>query len=324
MYSKIIDLKDGENIKGYYLVKRAELRVSNQSKKQYIDATLTDKTGEVNAKLWSADDTDMIFFEPGTVIKIAAKVKMWNEKPQLSISAYKHPDANDNINIAQFIPSAPIDADTLYEYVEETINSFKENNLRLLVSSLVTDKKEKLLVYPAAKSNHHSVRSGLLYHIYRMLKTAKALASVYTNVNLDLLEAGIILHDLYKIEEMNISEVGLVTDYSAEGNLLGHISIGISAIETKAKELHIESENVLLLKHMLLSHHYFPEFGSPVFPMFLEAELLHHIDIIDARVYDFEEQYKKLEHGAMSEPIWSLDRRRIYKPSFVDESKEQL
>ncbi len=321
MYSKIIDLKDGENIKGYYLVKRAELRVSNQSKKKYIDATLTDQTGEVNAKLWSAEETDMIYFNAGSIVKIAAKVKMWNEKPQLSISAYRSPTPEENIDISDFIPSAPIKPEILFNYVEETINSFKEDDIRLLVSSLITDKKQQFMIYPAAKSNHHSVRSGLLYHIYRMLKTAKALATVYENVNLDLLEAGIILHDLYKIEEMNISEVGLVTDYSAKGNLLGHISIGISEIESKARELHIDTENVLLLKHMLLSHHYFPEFGSPVFPMFLEAELLHHIDIIDARVYDFEEQYKKLEPMSMSEPIWSLDRRRIYKPSFIETGK---
>ncbi len=317
MYTKIKDFKDGDNIVGFYLVKNAELRIANQSKKQYIDATLVDKTGEVNAKLWSAEESDMIIFETGTVIKIGAKVKTWNDKPQLNINKYRIPAPEDNINISDFVPSAPIDAEILYEYMDETINSFQEEDLKLLVTSLVNDKKEKLMVYPAAKSFHHAVRAGLLYHIYRMLKMAKAMKTVYDDINIDLLCAGIILHDLYKTEEMEINEVGLVHKYSPSGNLLGHISLGVSAIESKARELHIDTENVLLLKHMVLSHHYYPEHGSPVFPMFLEAEMLHHIDIIDARVYDFCEQYKKISHKTVSEPVWSMDKRRVYKPSFA-------
>ncbi|PID82835.1 MAG: 3'-5' exonuclease [Clostridiales bacterium] len=322
MYTKIIDLKDGDNITGYYLVKKSELRIATQSKKTYIDITLVDKTGEVNAKLWAADENDLIIFNPGSIVKINAKVKNWNEKLQLNINKYRNPAPEENIKVSDFVPSAPIPAQDLYDYMYETIKSFKDEELRLIVTSLVNDKKDKLMVYPAAKSFHHSVRSGLLYHIYRMLKLAKAMATVYENVNLDLLCAGVILHDLYKTEEMNISDVGLVTDYSPAGNMIGHISLGVSGIETKAKELHIDSEVVLLLKHMVLSHHYYPEYGSPVFPMFLEAELLHYIDVVDARVYDFTENYEKLNSGEISQPVFSLDRRRIYRPSFVKTKRD--
>lgn len=318
MFTKIKDFKEGMTCTGFFLLKRVEIKVAQNSKK-FIDMIIADQTGEENAKLWNVADQDIVDFKSGQVMKLRGKVKIWNEKFQFSIDERRPSLPSDNININDFIKSAPYEAEYLYDFVMETISSFRNNNLKLLVGALVKDKEKELMIYPAAKTNHHSIRTGLLYHIFRMLKTAESLKMVYENINLDLLRAGIIVHDLYKIDEMEINELGLVSNYTISGNLLGHISMGVTEIEKKANLLSIDDEIVLLLRHMVLSHHYFAEFGSPVKPMFLEAELLHHIDLIDSRVYDIEDMYNSMEDGAMSEPVWSLDRRRIYKPKYSEE-----
>jgi 3'-5' exoribonuclease len=174
--------------------------------------------------------------------------------------------------------------------------------------------KDKLEFYPAAKSNHHSIRGGLLYHIQRMLAASKALCDIYKNVSTDLLYTGVILHDIAKIEEMNSNELGIVTEYSKEGELLGHITIGVNIVHEAGKELGLDPEAVLAVKHMILSHHYEADFGSPKKPCFIEAELLHYIDMIDARVYDMEKAIKDIEKGTFSEPVLSIERRKIYRP----------
>lgn len=310
----VIDLKDGMNITGFYLVKRAEVRLSNASKKQYLDTTLTDTTGEINAKAWGIDEHVLETFVSGKIVKINAKVKMWNEKNQLSINKYRMSVPEDRLRVQDFVPTAPGDVDEYLKYIDSRIQMINDDHLRILTKSILQDKMDSFMIYPAAKSNHHAVRSGLVYHVYRMLRLADAMKGVYVDIDIDLLNAGIILHDLCKIDEMDINEVGLVTEYTVRGNMLGHISMGVAEIALKARELGIDGEIVMLLQHMILSHHYFPEFGSPVFPMFLEAELLHHIDVIDARVYDFGNIYRGMELGNVSEPIWSLDKRRVYRP----------
>ena len=133
----------------------------------------------------------------------------------------------------------------------------------------------------------------------------------------ELLAAGVILHDLCKTEEMDSDEMGVVRDYSREGLLLGHLVLGVTRIQEAANELGIQSEEVLLLQHMMLSHNGEAEFGSPRKPMFPEAEALHWVDLLDARMNEMQTAISKLKPGVFSEKIWSLDRR-LYRPQVED------
>ncbi len=196
------------------------------------------------------------------------------------------------------------------------VDQINNPDIQKLVRLLIEEKHEKLLYYPAAKSNHHAIRSGLLYHILRMLQTGEAITKVYTELDTDLIYAGIILHDLAKIDEMNANNLGIVSEYSRDGQLLGHLIQGIKDIDRVARENNIDEEVVVVIEHMILSHHYEPEFGSPKKPMFPEAEVLHYIDIIDARIYDMNRVLGQVEEGSFSEPVWVLDRRRLYKSTF--------
>ena len=195
----------------------------------------------------------------------------------------------------------------------ETAQAFSNVPLRRLTLHLLSRFSEKLHYYPAAQRIHHAERSGLLHHTTGMLRLAKKVAEQYPWLNADLLFAGVILHDLCKTEEMDSDQMGVVRDYSREGLLLGHLVLGVTRIQEAANELGIHSEEVLLLQHMLLSHHGEPDFGSPRKPMFPEAEALHWVDLLDARMNEMQTAIGKLKPGVFSEKIWSLDRR-LYRP----------
>lgn len=154
---------------------------------------------------------------------------------------------------------------------------------------------------------------GLLYHTLRMLLSGEKLGEVYNFLNMDYVYAGVILHDICKILEMDSDQYGVVSDYTMEGKLLGHIIQGIKEIEIEGEKIGIDREKSVVLQHMVLSHHYEPEFGSPKKPMTPEAELLHFLDIIDARMFDFEHALEGIEPGGFTDKIWLLDNRNLYK-----------
>ena len=191
---------------------------------------------------------------------------------------------------------------------------FSDEDLKRLCLKTLEDNKEKLLYWPAASKNHHAEFAGLLYHMKRMLDGGKAMCEVYGDMlDKDLLLCGVILHDMEKINEIESDENGIASSYSFEGQLLGHIVQGVKSIEKNCEELGIDEEKKIMLEHMILSHHYEPEFGSPKRPLFPEAEMLHYLDIIDARMYDMEDALRNVEPGEFSERVWTLDNRRIYK-----------
>lgn len=311
IYKKISELMVGEEIQGYFIIRALNIKTSANNKK-YYDFTLADKTGEVNAKLWDVKDEYEETFKPGILVKVKGNVTSWQNMTQLKVTQLRVTNDEDDISITDYVPSAPFEADDMYNELEETILSFKNNDLKRLVSEIVSEYKERLMTAPAAKSNHHAIRSGLLYHLKRMIKTGNALCEIYDNVDRDLLIASIILHDIEKINEMNSDDLGIVSEYTREGQLLGHIIMGIKKIDEVAKRLGVDPELSLVLQHIVLAHHYEPEFGSPKKPMVPEGELLHYIDIIDARMYDMDLAYRDVEAGEFSNPIWVLDKRRLY------------
>lgn len=308
---RISDFVVGEEIQGFFIIKALNVKTSSNNKK-YLDFTLADKTGEVNAKLWDVKDNFEELYKTGILVKIRGTVTSWQNNTQLKVTRIRIANDEDNISITDYVPSAPYDANDMYSELEMTINNFKNDELRRLLLAIVEEYQEKLLTAPAAKSNHHAIRSGLLYHLKRMIQTGKALCQVYTHVDEDLLIAGIILHDMEKINEMVSDNLGIVSEYSREGQLLGHIIMGVKKIDEVAKRLGVDNELSLVLQHIVLSHHYEPEFGSPKKPMLPEGELLHYIDMIDARMYDMELAYRDTNPGEFTQPIWVLDKRRLY------------
>lgn len=309
--TQIINLKPGDSVFGIYILRKKELKEAS-NKKQFIDLVFMDSTGEIGGKIWDANEALYNSLIPNKLYNVYAKVDSWKESLQLNIIKMQFADANTQERIAEFVPSAPLPPGEMLREVYSYAGKIENTEIRKLVLKLLRDKEEKLMYYPAARSLHHSVRSGLLYHVVRMLRVSEKLKNVYQEINLSLLYAGVLIHDLAKIGELESDELGF-SEYSKEGQLLGHLLMGIRDIEIAGRELGTSQEVILLLQHMVAGHHYEPEYGSPKKPMFLEAELLHYIDMIDARVYDYENTLKNVEKGSFSEPVWSLDKRRLYK-----------
>lgn len=310
---RISEIAAGDDVQGFYLIKECSPRVSSGNK-LYLDIQLMDGTGEINSKYWEAQDADIQAFTAGTIVKLRGTVQLFQNKLQLRISKLRPSVESDNVRTEDFVASAPWDAKWMLEQIEGYVAAMTVEDLKKLCQAFLDTYRDRLLYYPAAKSNHHAIRSGLLYHVLRMLQAAERLLQVYTNLNRDLLYTGVLLHDLAKIEEMDAGELGMVKTYTRPGQLLGHLIQGITLVDRLGKELGVSEEWLLLVEHMILTHHYEPEFGSPKKPMIPEGELLHYLDMIDARMYDMENVLAPVEPGQFSEPVWALDKRRLYKP----------
>lgn len=313
-FMKISDFNIDQKIEGFYLIKEIEAKTTSNGS-SYLDMSLSDNTGDINAKLWDCKEEDIAKYSKNDIVKIRGIVDEWQGKKQLRIMLIRLSTDEDRVNIEDYVQTAPYEPDFMYNQMLKYINKIENKDIEKIVLYIIEEYKDKLLYYPAAKQNHHAIRSGLLYHIMRMLMTAEKLTEVYTNLNSDLLFAGIILHDIAKIDEMDANNLGIVSEYTVEGQLLGHIIQGIKMVDSVAMKLGVDRETSILLQHMILSHHYEPEFGSPKRPMIPEAELLHYIDIIDARMYDMEKALSAVETNEFTDKIWILNNRKLFKSS---------
>ena len=311
----IADIKTNQELVSYFIVKAIAVKVGS-NKKAYLDLLLADCTGEISAKKWDIADEELPGLEKikeGAVIKVKALVTEWNGMKQLRVTRIRQTSAEDGIDMKDYIKAAPEDAGQMYSYILGKAESFEDRDLRSICVKQLTDNREKLMYYPAAQKNHHAEMAGLLYHVKRMLMMAEKACEVYTNLNKELVMAGVILHDMEKINEIESNELGISTGYSFEGKMLGHLVQGVRTIDMLAGELDIPREKAVMLEHMMISHHYEPEFGSPKKPLFPEAEMLHYLDMIDAKMFDMQEALEKTEPGCFSDRVWTLDNRTLYK-----------
>jgi len=302
---RVCELVKDQRFEGFLLVRSSDQRTGGNGAK-YLDLNLADRTGEVNAKVW---DGNVPVPAPGSVVKVRGGTLEYNGRLQLRVERIRAMVDSDDVDLSQLTPCAPETPEEMFAQIEAVIDGFQSEDIRRLTRELVRRFEEKLRYYPAAQRIHHAERSGLLHHTTGMLKTAKVILEVYPSLNSDLLYAGVILHDLCKTEEMDSDTMGVVRDYSKEGLLLGHLVLGVTRIQEAANDLGIQGEAVVLLQHMMLSHHGEAEFGSPRKPMFPEAEVLHWIDLLDARMNEMQTAISKIKPGVFSEKIWSLDRR---------------
>lgn len=305
------------------MAKTLAIKVGANGKK-YLDILLADKTGEISGKKWDVSDAEYPVLKAigeKSIVKIKAVVTEWAGQLQLRVQRIRAAALDDGQHMEDFVKAAPEVPEDMFGYIYETAGSMKDQDLKKLCIKLLTDNREKLMYYPAAQKNHHAELAGLLYHMKRMLMTGERICEVYTNLNRDLLCAGVIIHDIEKLNEIMADPDGIATGYSFEGQLLGHIIQGVKTIDRLTLELGFPREKAIMLEHMILSHHYEPEFGSPKKPLFPEAEALHYLDVLDARMFDMQDALVSTLPGTFSERVWALDNRKLYKPNEGEEDK---
>lgn len=295
----------------FWLVKTAEKK-ANIKGAAYLDMVLCDRNGEINGKLWDYSELVHGIYNAGDLVKIRGSVTQFNGNDQLRIDKIRPVNENDGVNVADFVPTAEYSGEMMLGQVMNIIAAVKDEELKQLTYALVKDNEDKLLFWPAAFKLHHAIRGGLLYHTLSIIKIAQSICTIYPAVDKDLLMCGIIIHDLCKIDEFDISSAGLAAGYSVKGELLGHLVMGAMKIETKAKELGISADKAMLLQHMVISHHGEPDFGAAVRPMFLEAEILSQLDKLDATIYEITTAVSEVKSGEFTGRQWALDNRKLY------------
>ena len=312
----VADLVTGTEVTDFFMVKSSAIRVGANGK-QYFDVMLGDKTGEVSSKKWDIQDTEVASLEAlkeGDIVRVRANVTEWQSAKQLKIFRIRLNGGGDELDLNDFIKAAPERSEDMFAFIRGVASGMEDGDYRKLCLRVLDDNRDKLMYYPAASKNHHAMYGGLLFHTKRMLENALGVSGVYKYLNKDLLCAGVILHDIEKLEEIKSNEYGISPGYTTEGLFLGHLVMGVKYIDRLAEELGLPREKALMIEQMILSHHYQPEFGSPVRPLFPEGEVLHYLDILDARLFDMRDAVAAVDPGHFSDRIWTLDNRRVYKP----------
>lgn len=307
----------------FLLVKASNKKTSTKGD-AYLDMTLGDKSGEINAKLWSYIPTVHGEFQSGDVVKVRGTVSQYNGTDQLRIEKIRHATPGDQVDTSQLVQAADYSGEDMFGELVKIAEGFKDDDLKRITVKLLTDNKEALLYWPAAFKLHHAIRSGLMMHVLSIVRLAQRVAEVYPFIDRDLLLAGAMLHDVAKTQEYEMTPAGLAAGYTTKGNLVGHLAMGAMMIEDAARTLGINSEVVMLLQHMVLSHHGEPEFGAAVRPAFIEAELLSQLDMMDARMYEMREATEAAANGEFTGKLWSMDNRKLYnhgRESFEKETK---
>ncbi len=299
----------------YVLIQSVERKYTTDGK-QYLDFMLQDMSGVINAKLWAANDADVEKFQNGQVVIVSGDVTVYRKENQIRIKTIElHP----TMDVEHFLPSAPIEKNVLKDTIHQYALQIENSVISQIVFKILDKYDEEFFVYPAASKNHHEYVNGLAHHVASMLDLSEFIVSKYPIVNKDLLYAGVILHDFGKIIELS----GVVsTEYTTVGKLLGHITIACNEVYKIACDCGFEnSEEVMLLQHMILAHHGKLEFGSPKLPVTVEAEVLCILDNLDARLNMMEKSLVDLETGEFTSRIFSLESRKFYKHA-IDKEQE--
>ena len=308
MTKKLYEYNVDESFEICLLIKSADVRMAKNGN-PFIAFTFQDQSGQMDGHYWSATSDDIAKYVPGKVVVVNGKREMYNNSPQVKIVSLRLTDASkgEPTSASHFVEHAPMTKE------DQIMFDITNPYLRRIVHNILKKYQEDFFEFPAAKRHHHAFVGGLSFHTVSMLRLAKAIATQYTQINRSLLYSGVILHDIGKTMELT-GAIG--TEYTLKGNLLGHIVIMDEEITKACEELDIDEnqEDVLLLKHLILAHHGKLEYGSPVRPQLLEAEVLHHIDLLDATITMMSNALDKTEPGAFSERVFGLDNRSFYKP----------
>lgn len=308
---KLEEIDRNGTLQGFVLVKSCE-RKSSKNGSNYLDLIISDGESDVVAKIW--DYRGPIEEQPvtGTIIRVRGSLSLYNNQPQFKIDRFRNVNENDNVDLRDFVPSAVYKGQEMFDEVISIVNSFTDEELKKLTLAVLEKYKEQIIDIPAAFKLHHAVISGLLMHTLSLCRLGEAVSLIYPSVDRDLLLCGAVLHDIAKTEEFSLAPTGLVDGYTVRGTLIGHLVGGAMVISEIGKELGINEDTLMLVEHMLISHHGIPEYGAAVRPLFLEAEVLSAIDTFDANIFEIEDAVKSLKPGEFTSRMWALDDRKFF------------
>ena len=276
------ELEPNKLITTSFLVHSKEIR-QKKSGELYLSLLLADRTGELDAKMWDNVSEVIEGFDRDDFVKVKGLIQIFHNRPQMTIHKVRRMDDSE-IDFCDYFPSSKRDQGEMWTELRGLVAGMANPHLQALLSDMLDDEDiaRRYRRAPAAKQIHHAFLGGLIEHVLSVAGMARVAAQHYATIDYDLLLTGVILHDIGKIYELNY-ERGF--SYSTEGQLLGHINIGMRMVADKLRGLPaFPPELRALVEHMILSHHGQLEFGSPKLPQFPEALMLHYLDDLDSKM----------------------------------------
>jgi 3'-5' exoribonuclease len=310
-------LTDGENLDEVYMVSDRQLR-TNKNGNFYLQVELRDKTGAISARLWNANETQFRSFNEGDFLRIKGKVQLFQGALQVVFTAFERVDPT-KIALEEFVPRVEQDIGKLFDRLRGFLLKLGDPHLRALAECFLIDDAfvAAFCKTPAGIRNHHAYIGGLLEHVVTMLDAADRLSPLYPELNRDVLMMGVFLHDIGKTRELSGD---LVFGYTDEGQLVGHIDLGVEMLNEKVAKVPdltgepFPRELLLRLKHLIVSHHGAYEFGSPRLPMTPEAIALHLLDNLDAKLHSFLRDIREDKNATSAwTPYNAGIQRRLFK-----------
>lgn len=309
MVKQVKDFNENERVNVSLLVSSC-VRGTTNNGAPYLSLVIQDSSKAIDAKIWDVKQEVADGIEVGKVYNFDLEIIKYKNNLQAKVISVI-PISQNGIDMSNYVFKSPISKDDLYSTIQTGINQITNDNIAKIVTSMLNYYDSDVYEYPAASKIHHNFIGGLATHTSGMLKIGMALCEIYPSIDKNYLLAGIILHDLGKIEELTSP---VVTEYSTKGKLLGHISIMDARLAQIGKEFNIEdSEELLILRHLVLAHHGVYEFGSPVRPETLEAEILSQIDNIDAKINIIEKALSEVKEGEFTPKLFAMENRCFYK-----------
>ena len=313
--SDLSSYEEGKLFDGFFLVLSRQQRTT-QTNKPYLNLIFCDKTGQLEGRIWDPGDPRIAKdIERGDIVKARGCVSRYNDRLQMKVEQLRRAQPGE-VDKTDLMPSTTYDVEALWSKLLGFVDSFTEPHLKLLLTTLLNDPQiaGAYREAPAAKQLHHAWLGGLLEHVVSLLTLADRVAPHYPLVHRDLLLTGVILHDIGKVRELSW-DIGF--DYTLDGVLLGHISMGASLAERTMNSLpNFPPKLKTLVLHLILSHHGKLEYGSPKLPMTPEALALSFIDDLDAKMQAMSSEFEKSERegkdpGEMTGKVWALDQRPL-------------
>jgi 3'-5' exoribonuclease len=309
----IQDLQDGDQVSGYFLVFEKYLR-KTKNNDDYLDLTLSDKTGKIDAKIWdnvAALKDDFIVGDP---VAIKGQVVTFGQGLQLKVEHIRMVDAELDsqygFDISDLLPSTDKDIDQMWQEIQQLVQSIQNVFLKQLVVSIYSEHEENFKTFPASMILHHAFRGGLLEHTLTMAKIADKICPEYEFVDRDLVLTGVLLHDIGKLQELNWQ---MTTSYSDKGHFIGHLVLGRDMIIAAIKRIPDFPELLRLkIEHIILAHQGKLEWQSPREPLFIEALLVFFIDEMDTRIA----QMKQEINSDNTEGIWTSKNNYFHRALF--------
>jgi 3'-5' exoribonuclease len=316
------ELEPDRVITASFLVHSKEIR-QKKSGELYLSLLLGDRTGEVDAKMWDNVAEVIDSFDRDDFVKVKGLIQVFHNRVQLTIHKMRRMDDSE-IDPADYFPCSKRDPEEMWRELRAIGAGIDNPHLKALLEALLHDEEvaRRYRRAPAAKQIHHAFLGGLIEHVLSLCALARMTAPHYGHVDVDLLLTGAILHDIGKIYELNY-ERGF--SYSDEGQLLGHMQIGLRMVADKLRELtEFPAPLRTLVEHMILSHHGQLEYGSPKLPQFPEALLLHYLDDMDSKMECMRAMVERdrLVEGCFTTFSATLERTALKKDRYLSGPKE--